>query len=410
MQPDFDRILQAFGEIEAGQDDQAKTTLQGIGLRSPFLEWKVFLRGLQAYYQQEDARAVENWQRLDADRLPARLAAPFRFQIDAAFRAAQPPATQAQLRKQADHLSSNVLLTHLRQLRTTMGNKLALSTAFRQLDTILPQMREAAPHMVPRLASCFYWAIFHSGPTTSRAIRRVFGMPADDPHFNRLQALALEHGGDIEEAHEAWRDYQKDLAELTKAWSPEEAKQARALVWLHMGQNAASQPSPKKCRRSCGALCGRHPRSNRLPPSAFRKASSWPPTCSKPTRHSFSTKSTRSAPPRPSRPANTCCNNFPTTRDPGTPGLSLAEAGQIRRGSGTDAVRLQHNPLQRQLRDKLSAAHVLCARSAVPAANFDKAREHYRQALAMEPANRAHILCKWAGCEFKAGNPALPKS
>ena len=114
MQPDFDRILQAFREIEAGQDDQAKTTLQGIGLRSPFLEWKVFLRGLQAYYQQDDARAVENWQRLDTDRLPARLAAPFRFQIDAAFRAAQPPATQALLRKQADHVSSNVLLTHLR--------------------------------------------------------------------------------------------------------------------------------------------------------------------------------------------------------------------------------------------------------------------------------------------------------
>ena len=67
-------------------------TLQGIGLRSPFLEWKLLLRGFQAYYANDDARAMENWQRSAPDRLPARLAAPFRFKIDAGFRARQTPA------------------------------------------------------------------------------------------------------------------------------------------------------------------------------------------------------------------------------------------------------------------------------------------------------------------------------
>src|SRR5207249_2030483 len=82
LRPQFDVILQAFAQSAAGQDEEARTTLQGIGLQSPFLEWKLLLRGLLAYYEKDDARAVENWSRLNSERLPARLAAPLRFVID----------------------------------------------------------------------------------------------------------------------------------------------------------------------------------------------------------------------------------------------------------------------------------------------------------------------------------------
>src|SRR5262249_2397312 len=40
---DFDRVMRAFAQLEAGQDDGARETLQAIGLRSPFAEWKLFL-------------------------------------------------------------------------------------------------------------------------------------------------------------------------------------------------------------------------------------------------------------------------------------------------------------------------------------------------------------------------------
>src|SRR5262249_48071548 len=45
----FDLILQAFTHYEAGRDEQARAALQGVGLQSPFIEWKVLLRGLLAY-------------------------------------------------------------------------------------------------------------------------------------------------------------------------------------------------------------------------------------------------------------------------------------------------------------------------------------------------------------------------
>src|SRR5205823_7366926 len=85
-QADYDAVLQAFADVEAGQDDQARARVQAIGLRSPLLEWKLLLRGLIAFYQRDDARALENWQRLTPQRLPARLVAPYRLVIDETYR------------------------------------------------------------------------------------------------------------------------------------------------------------------------------------------------------------------------------------------------------------------------------------------------------------------------------------
>src|ERR1043165_4093010 len=69
LQAGFDAILAAFRHYEAGRDDEARTLLQSIGLQSPFLEWKILLRGLMAYVARDNARALENWQRLDPARL-----------------------------------------------------------------------------------------------------------------------------------------------------------------------------------------------------------------------------------------------------------------------------------------------------------------------------------------------------
>src|SRR5262245_19429054 len=78
LQPQFDLVCRAFAEYETGRDDSARETLNGIGLTSPFLDWKLLLRGLIAWSANDTPRALENWSRLSPDRLPARMAAPFR--------------------------------------------------------------------------------------------------------------------------------------------------------------------------------------------------------------------------------------------------------------------------------------------------------------------------------------------
>ena len=52
-----------------------KRSAQVSGAWLAFLASVVLLRGLLAYYQEDDVRALENWQRLHPERLPFRLAA-----------------------------------------------------------------------------------------------------------------------------------------------------------------------------------------------------------------------------------------------------------------------------------------------------------------------------------------------
>src|SRR5207253_1390083 len=84
--------------------------------------------------QPDDARALENWQRLAPDRLPAGLAAPFRWALDPAFRAAQPAAAQAALQARFDRLQGSPLLARLRGLRAALADKESLAPAFGQAD------------------------------------------------------------------------------------------------------------------------------------------------------------------------------------------------------------------------------------------------------------------------------------
>src|SRR5262249_33190247 len=152
-----------------------RETLQGIGLRSPFLEWKLLMRGLQAYYQGNDGRAIDNWQRLTAERLPARLAAPLRARIDAAFRLAQPPAAQTALQQQADRLGGQGFAPQLRAIQTALSGDGKFSQAFRNAENVLPSLNEQAADLIPRLGSCFYWAIITGGgPEDVPRYLRVF--------------------------------------------------------------------------------------------------------------------------------------------------------------------------------------------------------------------------------------------
>ena len=158
-----DLIVKSFSEVTAGQDEQARATLAGVGLTSPFLEWKVLIRGLIAYFHKDDSKAVENWQRLNASRLPARLAAAFRQAIDPAFRQAQPQEIQTQLQNLHERLQGSTLSPRLRQVQQSLADPRHLAQAFRQAEALLPSLQAEAPHLRPRLAACFYWAIVDHG-------------------------------------------------------------------------------------------------------------------------------------------------------------------------------------------------------------------------------------------------------
>jgi tetratricopeptide (TPR) repeat protein len=406
LQPDFDRIVQAFEQVEKGQDEEAKTTLQGIGLKSPFLEWKVFLRGLQAGYQNDDPRALENWQRLNPERLPARLAAPFRLSIDSDFRAAQPPTTQHALQKQLERLQGASMANVLREVQNAYARQEPMSHAFTLVQGLLPQLRKEAPHLVPRLAACFYWAILETGPEDLRRYERVFGPPAQDPHFARLRALAYERAGEVELAHKSWQDYEKQVSGNKALWG-DDTERVRALIWLRMGQNAAGAPDERALERLPDWMRDHPDRPRPLKPSpdeCFNRcrqlAPDLLPAYEEPFlyhRRARDAKKTEAAGKR-------LLEKFPKH----VPTLTALGDMVEEQGRATEALdlylrALQQNPLDRALRTRVGDAHLSVARSDVQQKKLDEARQQCQAARAyLDGRDPTACLCLEVACAFQA--------
>ena len=167
FQPVHHAVLAAFKHHEAGNDDAAREALQPIGLQSPYLEWKVLLRGLIAYSTNDMPRALENWQRLDPARLPARLAAPLRAGLDPAFRATLPTAYADSLERRMESLVAGPLVDGLRNVRLQLGRDKTLNKAFRQAGSVLQQLKQTAPHLGPD------WRTASISPSFTTASRKT---------------------------------------------------------------------------------------------------------------------------------------------------------------------------------------------------------------------------------------------
>src|SRR5262249_44027008 len=142
----FDLVLQAFAHYEAGRDEETRAALQGIGLQSPFLEWKVLLRGLIAYQTKDDARALETWSRLHPARWPARLCAAMRAGIDSAFLASQPAAMQQTLRNKMLQQQGLVIAPLLRDIKQILTGE-RFAQAFRRVEPAVTALRRAHPDL-----------------------------------------------------------------------------------------------------------------------------------------------------------------------------------------------------------------------------------------------------------------------
>ncbi len=403
-------IVSAFAASAAGRDDEARTLLQGIGLQSPFLEWKVLLRGLLAYYANDDARALENWQRLDPKRLPARLVAPLRFSIDPAYQAAQAPATQKLLAERSARLCGSALQQSLLGLQEKLTQE-NLGPAFRQAEAALPALRRDFPALVPRLADCFYWAIIDQGePEDMGRYARVFGAPVDDPAFDRLEALAMEERGMYADAHKKWQQFLKVVADTPAVWPVELGRSVQALVWAHMGENAWSDLPKKKKHRRHPLFDSMFEEEPPLRPSAeecFRRSVALAPERLGPYLALFNLYRQEGELAKAKKIGNDYLK-----RDPNHVSM-LHAMGDVHQESGEQKKALEFferalrvNPLDPALRIKLSRAHQNWALELTVADKFAEARAQYQAALALCDVGKSLVQCQWAVLEMKAGASA----
>jgi len=407
LHPHFDAIQQAFTHLEAGRDDQARACVQDIGLSSPFLEWKLLLRGLLAYYGNDDARALENWSRLDHQRLPARLAAPFRFQIDEGFRNAQPPQSQVQLREVADKLQGPTLTAQLRKIRACMGVEDKLAEAFRLMNHLMPVVKQQAPALLPRLANVFHWEVIQNGkPDDLDRYRRTFGPTAEDPNLLRLEALALESHGLIADANQFWKRFDTEIVH-NPAWGDRaQINKVRSLIWCHMGNNAADSTGRHLPEFLRGMIPAFAEQAELPADKCFETSLQFDPELLEAHEARFNHLRESKKLTEAIAVGQELIKRFPNHV------VTLEELGDVymakqdyAQALGMLQQALQHNPLERRLRGKVAAAHVEFGRALAQDLKIEEARRHLTAALALDDSKRKYaVYCVFAACEYKGGD------
>ncbi len=198
--PAVEVFLRALKAYDAKDNAGAREALQAIGSTSPLMEWKLFLRGLLAWTENDDERANENFRRLNAERLPARLSAAL---SNPTLLAKAVPAT-------------GVINTLIQDWRTKIAKRQSFTPLFKKFKSVVPTLSAAEKALLPRLAKCYYAEIESRGEFEDMKVYKdLFGPPPLDPNFDRLEAVVLHRVDRLSQSQGHWHKYEAWVAKTT---------------------------------------------------------------------------------------------------------------------------------------------------------------------------------------------------
>jgi tetratricopeptide (TPR) repeat protein len=235
------KVRAALEALEAGNEDQAIAGLQDIPRSSPFADWKLFVRGLAAYYREDTAEMLANWDRLDPNRRAIRIAGPLKQ-----LAAASTDIGNEQFYRAARLLESETTgfqaIGYVREMRReiSQGDWDAVLATFRRARTAFRRGDRDLLNRIVRVLS--EHMIRNRDVDAFEEFTEIADPPALDPNWNRLWALIWEvvDEGEYDLIESRWLDYLDDLADLASL-SQAERTLAQALVWARLGRLAAEQ-------------------------------------------------------------------------------------------------------------------------------------------------------------------------
>lgn len=408
-------IHRALAALEKGDEAEALAALKDIARASPLADWKYFVRGLAAYYRQDAAEMGANWDRLDAGRFAARIAASLKVLADPAVVPMDGIRTTDTLARLGSAVLGGPILARLQTLqghvaagRWREAVKLlpAVNQSLRQIDSLLTQ----------RLENVLYAAIVRKGkPAALRELAAVMEPLPIDPHWNRGLAIAWEcfdgeddeYVDDLAQAERHWRAYLDDLARL-ECLLPAERTLARALVWFRLGRMLAEESS-EMCP-TCGV---RHDPDEDMKARAidcFENALKLSPTLLGAYRALAEAYREWSEPEKAAATWRRLAEQFPENLD----ALLFLADHHIRRDEPFAAreyvFRAQRlKPLDATIKAMAGSVHLASARHHALAGDWEAGREEFAAAEKLDRlhAESSHVLVRRAALELKAGDMGL---
>jgi tetratricopeptide (TPR) repeat protein len=233
-------VRQALEALAARDEAKAQGLVRDIARSSPLSEWKLFVRGLAAYYRHDTAEAQANWDRLDAERAPFRITQRLKS-LDQ--RDSSGPAGGPDLAILEDAVFGERILHRLREL-SDLASKQHWPDILRRIAPLRMSLRGVDPRLAEQLTRGLIGPLaveaaerdYESGHRLVQDFTRVAEPLAIDPRWNRLWGLIWEGPqGDPAEAIDFWTKYAEDLKSVP-GLTADERPLALALIWKHLAE------------------------------------------------------------------------------------------------------------------------------------------------------------------------------
>ncbi|MBS0263339.1 MAG: hypothetical protein JSS02_15460 [Planctomycetes bacterium] len=236
------QVRSALQALDAGQETQAFELLKDVARQSPFADWRLFVRGLAAFRRGDFPSATANWDRLDPQRSPHRIATRLRAIEQAKTAPADQMVTGVDLQALEKQVFGEPVLARLAQIDEAVREG-DWGLIMRLLPGLRHTLRRVDVTFAQRLTEILVQPLADALPEYEtnefdalvRDFCRVSEPQAFDPHMNRTKAIFYQvDQGETEQAIEYWEKYFADLEEIESI--PVAERQAmRAFVKFKVG-------------------------------------------------------------------------------------------------------------------------------------------------------------------------------
>jgi tetratricopeptide (TPR) repeat protein len=404
------RIRAALEAVERGEEAVALAHLREIPRQSPLADWKLFVRGLLAYYRRDEADMLANWDRLDENRAAAKIAAPLKCVAGVAR--SQPDSRLAakvnRLERQAGSLPVLGALTKLQRFAVDRDWHQVLRT----LRTIGGELEKLDGDVYRRVVGWLCGMLIEEEEVdTLERLARFAKPPLLDPHWYRARAMVLDEACDWE-AHQYWRKYMDDLDNVA-AIAPSERDLVRGMIHVHLARDYADAAGDlRQCR--CGE--DHSPEIERVESRAlkhFNQCQRLAPTYAAGPQGLAEFHMKAGRPQQAVEVVQRWLERMPDDVD------ALLFLGKYYISCGAALEARQHverarqlKPLDKEVGDLLWGTHVQAARQLACQGHFDQARNDMASADRLRPGRKDDydMLARKAVLEIKAGRPEAART
>ncbi|MCA9161657.1 MAG: tetratricopeptide repeat protein [Planctomycetales bacterium] len=226
----------ALVDVEQQRWDEAIAKLKEIPRQSPLSDWRMFVRGLIAFYQRDEQRQNDNWQRLDSERSAFQIAQTL---LAASDQPHQPSsAVSSSLKRLMYATPGNQSVVELRRL-VDIWESDERQKFPHALRSFIEKYKTSQPELVEALTD-FAWREYveMGNEFVLRIVSRSVQGPSHDPHWRRALVLLRESVG--EDPRELWNSVFEEVPRLA-CFTEDERSIATALIHVHIARQCREQ-------------------------------------------------------------------------------------------------------------------------------------------------------------------------